>query len=372
MKAEAHRIVLKVGSSSLNHPGGGLDEQAIERVVGLLAALTQDGVQCILVSSGAVAAGMGKLGLTVRPGDIAERQAVAAVGQGKLIEKYNEHLEKHGLIGAQVLLSRVDLADSVHYRNAQNTLEKLIKLQVIPIINENDTVVVEELCFGDNDRLSALVAGLVHADFLAIFTDVDGLYTGNPKHDSQARLIEEVRDITEVEEAAEGTDSGLGTGGMSTKLKAAQIATRFGIGVALLNNERIEAMKDFFKGQKPRGTYFHPLQHRLAGRKRWIAYAGLSEGEIQVDDGAARALREKGKSLLAKGIVAVAGNWERKDLVRIIDASGRELGRGIAELSSTEVEKVKGKHSEDMLKLLPDLTREEVIHRDNLTIAQEE
>lgn len=371
MKSDAHRLVLKIGSSSLNHPGGGLDERAVERVADLLSALTKDGIECVLVSSGAVAAGMGTLGLTARPGDIAERQAVAAVGQGKLIEKYNEYLEKNGLIGAQVLLSRVDLADPAHYHNAQNTLEKLIKRQVVPIINENDTVVVEELCFGDNDRLSALVAGLVHADFLAIFTDVDGLYTQNPKHDPGARLIEQVHDIAAVEKAAGGPDSCLGTGGMASKLKAAQIATRFGIGVLLLNNSQIEAMKDFFRGQKPRGTYFHPLQHRLAGRKRWIAYAGLSEGAIKVDDGAAKALREEGKSLLAKGIVEVEGSWERHDLVRIIDSSGQEIGRGIAELSSAEVEKVKGRHSEDMLKLLPDLTREEVIHRDNLTIAQE-
>ncbi len=371
MNGEAHRVVLKVGSSSLNHVRGGLNEQAVEQVVDLLAALTAEGIECFLVSSGAVAAGMGKLGLSSRPKGIAERQAVAAVGQGKLIEKYNEQLERHGLIGAQVLLSRVDLADPTHYRNAQNTLEKLIKRKVIPIINENDTVVVEELCFGDNDRLSALVAGLVHADLLAIFTDVDGLYTANPKHDPEAQLIEDVYDIGEVEDGAEGAGSCLGTGGMATKLKAAQIATRFGIGVFLLNSSRMKEMHYYFHGQRPAGTFFHPTEHCLTGRKRWIAYAGLSEGSIEIDRGAARALLEEGKSLLAKGITGVSGNWERKDLVRIIDGEGQEIGRGIVELSSVEVERVKGKHSEDVMKILPDLSREEVIHRDNLAVNDE-
>ncbi|MDQ7095924.1 glutamate 5-kinase [Desulfosporosinus sp. PR] len=362
------RIVLKIGSSSLNHPQGGLDEQAIAEVAGVIAALRQKGIECVLVSSGAVAAGMGKLGLAARPRDLAGKQAVAAVGQGVLIEKYARNLERHGLVGAQILLSRLDLAEVSRYHNAQNTLEKLLRLQVIPIINENDTVAVEELCFGDNDSLSALVAGFVHAELLVILTDVDGLYTANPKKDPSAQLITEVSEVSAVEMLAGGAGSMLGTGGMVTKLRAAKIATRFGIGMLLLNFTRIRELLKLNESQAVQGTYFQPLKHRLAGRKRWIAYAGLSEGSICIDDGAEKALVEEGKSLLAKGIKSTEGTWERHEIVRIVNLRGEEVARGVVELSGEEVELVKGLHSEKMPQLIPDITGEEVVHRDNMTL----
>jgi glutamate 5-kinase len=361
-------MVIKIGSSSLNHPQGGLDDQAIAEVVEVIASLKQKGVECVLVTSGAVAAGMGQLGLRERPRDLAGKQAAAAVGQGVLIERYARNLERHGLVGAQILLSRIDLAEVSHYQNAQNTLEKLLRLQVVPIINENDTVAVEELCFGDNDSLSALVAGLVHADLLVVLTDVDGLYTANPKNNPSAQLIEEVPEISAVEEMAGGAGSLLGTGGMVTKMRAAKISTRFGIGMLLLNFTRIRELLDLGEAKGTRGTYFLPVKHRLAGRKRWIAYAGLSEGSIQVDDGAAKALVKEGKSLLAKGIVSTEGTWERKEIVRIINLNGEEIARGVVELSRDEVEKVKRLHSEKMLQLITDLAGEEVVHRDNMTI----
>ncbi|WP_088226480.1 glutamate 5-kinase [Desulfosporosinus sp. FKB] len=367
----ARRIVLKIGSSSLNHSRGGLDEEAIAEVVDVIAALKQSGIECILVTSGAVAAGMGELRLQTRPRDLAGKQAVAAVGQGVLIEKYAQNLERHGLVGAQILLSRIDLAEASRYHNAQNTLEKLLRLQVVPIINENDTVAIEELCFGDNDSLSALVAGLVHANLLVILTDVDGLYTANPKKDSSAQLIEEVADISAVEMMAGGAGSILGTGGMLTKLRAAKIASRFGIGMLLLNFKRIGELVELNEGQGARGTYFHPVKHRLAGRKRWIAYAGLSEGSIQIDDGAVKALVEEGKSLLAKGIKSTEGTWERKEIVRILNLVGDEVARGVIELSSNEVELVKGLHSEKMQELIPDSSGEEVVHRDNMTLMMD-
>ncbi|KGK88166.1 gamma-glutamyl kinase [Desulfosporosinus sp. HMP52] len=365
---EVRRVVLKIGSSSLNHPQGGIDERAINEIASVIAALKQSGVECIIVSSGAVAAGMGQLKLTARPRDLAGKQAVAAVGQGVLIEMYTRYLERQGIIGAQILLSRIDLAQASHYRNAQNTLEKLLRLQVVPIINENDTVAVDELCFGDNDTLSALVAGLVGADLLVILTDVDGLYSANPKKDQSAQLIKEVNDVSAVECMASGAGSLLGTGGMVTKLRAAKIATRFGIGMLLLNFTRLPELSPSTKSQEPLGTFFQPLKHRLAGRKRWIAYAGLSEGSIKVDEGAAKALVEEGKSLLAKGITNVEGTWERKEIVRIINSQGEEIARGVVELSDTEVKLVKGLHSEKLHQFVENFDGEEVVHRDNMTL----
>lgn len=365
---EVRRVVIKIGSSSLNHPEGGLDDQAISEIVAVIAALKKKGVECILVSSGAVAAGMGKLGLPARPRDLAGKQAVSAVGQGVLIERYAQSFEQHGLVGAQILLSRIDLAEVSRYHNAQNTLEKLLRLQVVPIINENDTVAVEELCFGDNDSLSALVAGLVHSDLLVILTDVDGLYTANPKSDSSAELIREVSDVSAVENMAGGAGTILGTGGMVTKLRSAKISTRFGIGMLLLNFSRIRELPGITEGQSPIGTYFEPAKHRLVGRKRWIAYAGLSEGSIQVDEGAARALVDEGKSLLATGVIATVGTWERKEIVRITNLQGEEIARGVVELNCDEVEKVKGLHSEKMHQIISDFEGHEVVHRDNMTL----
>ena len=370
MTGEIRRIVLKVGSSSLSYAQGGLNDKALAEIVDIIAAWRLNGVECILVTSGAVAAGMGKLGLTKRPRNVADKQAAAAVGQGALIENYTKHLERHNLVGAQVLLTRLDLAEAGRYRNAQNTLEKLLRYPVVPIINENDTVAVEELCFGDNDRLSALVAGLVHADLLVILTDVDGLFTANPRREPSARLIEQVTDITRVAGLADGVGE-LGSGGMATKLKAAEIATRFGIGMLLVNSQRIKELPGLPAGIQPTGTYFEPAKRRLVGRKRWIAYAGLSEGSIVVDDGAAKALVDDGKSLLAKGIVGVDGAWDRKELVRIVNREGQEIARGIVELSSKEVQKVQGLHSEQMLSILPGLEGEEVVHRDNMTVMGE-
>lgn len=369
--SEHRRIVFKVGSSSLNHAQGGLDDLAINRIVDVIAQFHMEGVECILVSSGAVAAGVGKLGLTSKPKDVAGKQAVAAVGQGVLIEKYALALDHYGLVGAQVLLSRLDLAEPSRYKNAQNTLERLLRYKVIPIINENDTVAVEELCFGDNDRLSAMVAGLVHADLLVILTDVDGLYTANPKNDPNAKLIEEVADVNQVLGMAGGAGTPLGTGGMVTKIKAAEISTRFGIGMLLVHSNRKQELTKLLSGGRPTGTYFHPSTHRLVGKKRWIAYAGLSEGSLVIDDGAVKALVKEGKSLLAKGILRCNGVWGRKELVRILNLEGSEIARGLIELSSEEVEKVKGKHSEEMLTVVPDLEGEEVIHRDNLTLMIE-
>ena len=362
------RAVIKIGSHSLSSAQGGLNGVVIDRLAWSIAALRERGIECILVSSGAVAAGMVKLGLKKKPKDIAGKQAAAAVGQGILIEKYSYFFEKYNLTCAQVLLSRIDLVESAHYRNAQNTLERLLKYGIVPIVNENDTVVFEELCFGDNDKLSALVAGIVDADMLILLTDVDGLFTANPAKNQDAKLIPLVEDVTSVKALAEGVGSELGTGGMITKLKAAEIASRFGISTFLMNASRLQEIINIPEGDYPLGTLFPPHKHKLTGKKRWMAYAALSMGTVMIDEGAERALIQNRKSLLASGVIKVEGDWDRKDIIRIVNVKGEEIARGVAELSGTETEQAKGLHSDEILALFKDLKAEELVHRDNMTV----
>lgn len=364
------RAVIKIGSNSLSSVSGGINGVVMDRLAWVIASLRERGIECILVSSGAVAAGMAKLNLKQRPRDIIGKQAASAVGQGLLIEKYSYFFEKYGLTCAQILLSRIDLVESSHYRNAQNTMERLLHFGVIPIINENDTVVFEELCFGDNDRLSALVAGMINADMLILLTDVDGLFTANPSNDPQARLIPLVEDINAVKDLADGAGSMIGTGGMFTKLKAAEMAAKFGMATFMMNTSRLEEIVKITEGTYPLGTFFPPAKHKISGKKRWMAYAALSTGEVVIDEGAQKALA-KGKSLLASGVTAVEGYWERKDLIRIVNSADEELARGVAELSSKETAKAKGMHSEEILKLFPGLKSEELVHRDNMTVIFE-
>ncbi len=365
------RAVIKIGSNSLSSASGGLNGAVIDRLAWTIAAWRERGVECILVTSGAVAAGMAKLNLKKRPKDIAGKQAAAAVGQGILIEKYSHFLGKYNITCAQILLSRIDLVESAHYRNAQNTLESLLKHGVIPIVNENDTVVFEELCFGDNDKLSALVAGMVNADMLVLLTDVDGLFSENPSKNPQAELISLVEDVSKVKGLAEGVGSGVGTGGMVTKLKAAEMASRFGIATFLMNASRLEEITKISEGFYPPGTLFPPAKHKLTGKKRWMAYAALSMGTVVIDEGAQKALVRDRKSLLASGVINIEGYWERKDLIRIVNPGGEEIARGIAELSSEETDRAKGLHSEEILGLFKDLKYEELVHRDNMTVIFE-
>lgn len=368
------RAVIKIGSNSLSSAGGGINGVVMDRLAYTIASLKEQGVECALVSSGAVAAGMAKMNLSERPKDLIGKQATSAVGQGILIEKYSYFFEKYGLTCAQILLSRIDLVESAHYRNAQNTLERLLKSGIVPIINENDTVVVEELCFGDNDRLSALVAGMINADMLILLTDVDGLFTANPQYNPQARLIPRVDDIGKVKGLADGTGSAVGTGGMVTKLKAADMATRFGTATFLMNAKHLEEIVKIPQsdGQEfPMGTYFPPARHKITGKKRWMAYAALSTGTLVIDNGAQKALVEDGKSLLVSGVTAIDGHWDRKDLVKIVNTAGEEIARGIVELSSAETEEAKGLHSEEVAKLFPDLKSVELVHRDHMTVIFE-
>lgn len=365
------RAVIKIGSNSLSSDSGGINGVVIDRLACAIASLREHGVECILVTSGAVAAGMAKMNLKEKPKDIAGKQAAAAIGQGILIERYSYFFEKYGLTCAQVLLSRIDLVESVHYRNAQNTLNTLLKYGIIPIINENDTVVFEELCFGDNDRLSALVAGMINADILILLTDVDGLFTANPLKDPNAKLISLIEDVNSVRDMADGAGSSVGTGGMYTKLKAADMATRFGITMFLMNTSRLSEIDKISEGIYPVGTLFTPSKHKMTGKKRWMAYAALSTGTVFIDDGAQKALVKDGKSLLASGVTGIEGYWERKDIIKIVNSKNEEIARGIVELSSEETLLAKGMHSDDILKLIPRLKCEELVHRDNMTVVFE-
>lgn len=362
------RVVIKIGSHSLSSDAGGINGVVMDRLAYVIAALRERRIECILVTSGAVAAGMDKLKLKKKPRDIVGKQAAAAVGQGILIEKYSYFFEKYGLACAQILLSRIDLVESVHYRNAQNTLERLLKLGVVPIVNENDTVVFEELCFGDNDKLSALVAGMVNAGILVLLTDVDGLFSANPAKDPEAELILQVDDACKVKELAGDAGSMFGSGGMAAKVQAAEIAARFGIAALLMNASRLDEIIKIPDGIYPTGTLFSPARYKLTGKKRWMAYAALSMGTVIVDEGAQKALVRDNKSLLASGVKKVEGYWERKDLIRVVNMAGEEIARGFAELSSEETDQAKGLRSKDILLLFPDLKFEELIHRDNMTV----
>lgn len=365
---EARRIVVKVGSSTLTYANGKLNLYQMERLVRELADLKNQGLEIILVSSGAVGAGMGKMDFEERPKNIPEKQALAAIGQGILMHLYEKFFSEYGKTVAQVLLTREDLANRDRFLNARNTLLTLLRLGVTPIINENDTVAYEEIKFGDNDTLAALVAGLIDADLLIVLSDIDGLYTSDPRDDETAQLIKVVEEITpEIIEQAGGTKTKLCSGGMVTKLEAAKIASNSGIPMLVTNGSREGVIRETIKGINP-GTLFIPREHhRLKTRKAWIAFGSKVKGRLFVDSGAEKALVVKGKSLLPSGITAVEGDFQRGNVVSIIGQSG-EIARGIVNYASKEINKLKGCQSKDIYKILGHKDYDEVIHRDNLTL----
>lgn len=342
----------------------------MERIVRQLSDAANEGKDVIVVTSGAVGAGLSRLGLTERPKTIPETQAAAAVGQGLLMHTYETLFSQYGHIVAQVLLTRGDITDRNRHLNARNTLVTLLKNGVIPIINENDTVSVDELRFGDNDRLAALVSGLVDADLLVLLSDVDGVYDADPRSSPDAQLIPIITDPAEWFEAAGGPGSRFGSGGMATKLQAAQIATQSGCAVIVANGSNPGVIYDILAG-KPVGSLFVPPKNRrLDMRQRWIALFQTPQGEIDVDAGAGEALLFQGKSLLPIGVTAVRGEFKRGDLVQVCDASGYEIARGLVNYSSRQMEKIMGQPTEVIPKLLGHDLTDEVIHRDDLVITQ--
>lgn len=366
--ASSRRIVVKIGSSSLAYATGKLNLGGIELLVRQMADLHNEGREVLLVTSGAIGAGAGKLGLGRRPRSIPEKQAAAAVGQGLLMHVYEKFFAEYGVTVGQVLAAREDFADRRRFVNMRNTLCTLLRFGVLPVINENDTVAVDEIKMGDNDYLSALVAGLVNADLLLLLSDVEGLYTGDPGRDPAARLIPSVREITpEIEALGGGSGSSLGSGGMATKLAAARMAMQSGVITVIARAHAREVIRRVLGGEEV-GTVFWPAENKLEARKRWIAYGSAVTGKVRVDEGAARALIKQGKSLLPSGVTGVEGEFGVGDTVSIIDPQGREIARGIVNFTAAEIEKIKGVNTGDIASILGPRSYEEVVHRNNMVL----
>ncbi|MEF8793620.1 glutamate 5-kinase [Thiohalorhabdus sp.] len=364
----ARRWVIKVGSTLLTRPGGGLALEAIGDWVRQMSELAGRGIEPILVSSGAVAAGMGRLGWAQRPSAIHDLQAAAAVGQSGLVEAYEHRFNAHGRLAAQVLLTHDDLSDRRRYINARNTLRTLIGLRVIPVVNENDTVITEEIRFGDNDTLAALVANLVEADMLVILTDSPGLFEADPRLDPHAGLVSEGEaGDPSLLAAAGGAGSKVGTGGMRTKVLAAQRAARSGTGTAIAAGTEADILPRLGQGETV-GTFLHPGRDALVARKQWLANQLQVKGRIYVDDGAARVIREEGRSLLPVGVVDVAGNFQRGEVVACIDPDGREICRGLVSYAAPEVRRLAGQLTDRIGEVLGYVDTEEIIHRDDLAV----
>ncbi len=360
---EKSRIVVKIGSSSLTNPKGEIDEEKFNDHIDALAALRQAGHEVVLVSSGAVAAGFRKLGYPSRPVTIKGKQAAAAVGQSLLIQSYMEGFSKYNIFPAQILLTRADFADKERYRNAYQTLEELLARGLLPIINENDTVSVEELTFGDNDMLSALVSGLVHADMLIILTDINGLYDSNPRENPKAKRYDFLQEITdEMIEKAGGSGSKVGTGGMKSKLIAAKTALSLGVQVFIGQGKGRDKLLRILEGQGD-GTYIGKEKlPSVTSRKQWIYLHSPVSGKIYVDKGAEDALLNHGSSLLPAGIYKISGVFEKGDVVEVYGESGL-IGKGEVLYSSEDIKRLMGKRSEEICDD-PVFSTIEVIHRD--------
>ncbi|HYN93202.1 MAG TPA: glutamate 5-kinase [Pilimelia sp.] len=362
---QARRIVVKVGSSSLTTAAGGLDAGRLDPLVDALAGLATAGREVVLVSSGAIAAGLAPLGLPRRPRDLATQQAAASVGQGLLIGRYAAGFARHGLTVGQVLLTVDDVTRRAHYRNAYRTLRKLLDLRAVPIVNENDTVATDEIRFGDNDRLAALVAALVHADLLVLLSDVDALYTGDPTRPG-ARRITEVRgepDLAGVTVGRAGR-AGVGTGGMVTKVEAARIATGFGIPVVLTAAPLAGAA---LAGDEV-GTLFRPAGRRPTARLFWLAHATAPRGRLHLDPGAVQAVVARRKSLLPAGITAVDGSFAAGDAVDLVDAAGAPVARGLVNYDAVELPALLGRSTVELAAALGPAYEREVVHRDDLVL----
>jgi glutamate 5-kinase len=365
----AKRIVVKVGSSLVTDEGRGVDAEAVGHWCRQMAALAAQGREVVMVSSGAIAEGMKRLGWTSRPKEIHELQAAAAVGQMGLAQIYESKLREHGMGSAQVLLTHADLADRERYLNARSTLVTLLGLKVIPVINENDTVVNDEIKFGDNDTLGALVANLVEADALVILTDQKGLYSADPRRVADARFIDEAQaGAPELEQMAGGAGSSIGRGGMITKVLAAKRAARSGASTVIAWGREPDVLIRLAAGEAI-GTALIAATQKMAARKQWMADHLQLRGAVVVDDGAVVKLRADGKSLLPIGVVEVQGEFHRGDVIAVRNASGQEIARGLANYASSQARLIARKPSSEFERLLGFTGEPEMIHRDNLVLA---
>ena len=362
------RWVVKIGSALLTRNGQGLDRSVLAPWADQVTDFLGRGGELVLVSSGAVAEGMTRMGWTQRPKSLHKLQAAAAIGQMGLIQAYEACFQKRGIHAAQILLTREDLADRARYLNARSTLLSLLRLWVIPVVNENDTVATDELRFGDNDTLAALVANLIEADLLILLTDQVGLFDRDPRFDSDARLISETRvDDSRLDSAAGGSVSGFGRGGMVTKVRAARLAARSGTATVIAPGQGNQVLRRIGAGA-PVGTLLTPVQGPQAARKRWLAGQLQVRGRLILDAGAVRALQKQGKSLLAVGVKGVHGTFQRGEVVACVDEQGREIARGLVNYNTAEADRIKGRSSAGFEEILGYLDDEELIHRDNLVL----
>ncbi len=365
------RIVVKFGTGLLTGGGQRLNERVMSGLAGQLAQLHTQGLELVIVSSGAIASGRQKLGLTEQIKGVPFKQVLASVGQHRLVGTYERLFDRYDITVAQALLARADLLDRAGYLNARNTLLALLELKVICVVNENDVVAVDELheaVFGDNDNLSAMVANLIDADLLMILTDTAGLYTADPRRHPEAQLIPQVEKIDlKVERLAAATTSRLGTGGMITKIAAAKLATSFGVTVVIADGREPDVILRLARGE-PMGTRFLPVSSKRESRKRWMLSGLSTKGKLVVDSGAARALKKQQRSLLAAGIKDLAGEFQRGAIVNIYDPEGSRLGCGITNYSSADIKVIKGAHSGKIVTLLGYDYGSEVVHRNNLVV----
>lgn len=366
---KAKRIVIKVGTSTITYANGKRNFSQIDRLAREISDLQNQGKEMILVTSGAVAVGVVRMGLPGKPKTIPGKQAAAAVGQGVLMHTYEKFFADYGQIVAQVLITKTEAIDRHRYTNTRNTFMELMRQRVIPIVNENDVVALDELKIGDNDNMSALVAGIVDADLVIILSDVDGLYTANPQTHPDAVIVPEVAEITpEIEASAGGVGSARGTGGMATKIQAAKAATSSGIHLVIASGTEKNAITRVLQGEEL-GTLFVSRENRLQFRKRWLAFGAKIAGSIVVDDGCAKAIRKAGGcSILPAGVFAVQGEFLPGSTVSVIDKDAHELARGLVHYSSAELEHIKGCNSGEIANILGHKNFDEVIHRDDLVI----
>ena len=365
------KIVIKIGSAVLTD-NGVLHHPTIIRLAADIAFLRKKGYQTVIVSSGAIASGVGKLGLSRKPDTIPRKQAVAAIGQGSLMYAYEEAFNTHQLLVAQILLTREDLTNRQRYLNAHNTLITLLEWGIIPIINENDTVAVDEIKFGDNDNLSALIAHLIESDLLIVLTDTDGLYDRDPRDDPRARLIPVVEEVDDtVVEYTSKFSGQWGLGGMRSKIMAARKVTAGGIAVIVASGREEGVLQEIIKG-KPLGTLFLPQKPTLSRKKHWIAFTLKHKGDIIVDEGAKKAVLEKGKSLLPSGVMEVKGRFGIGACVRLVDQKACVIGKGLVNYSSSDIIKIRGLKTSEIEERLEFKHSDEVIHRDNMVIQDKE
>jgi glutamate 5-kinase len=366
--ARPRLVVVKVGSSSLRGPDGRLDRPQVRNLAEQLVTAREAGTQLVLVSSGAVAAGMGLLGLDRRPVDLPTLQACAAVGQGELIQEYQQVLTSHGLTCGQILLSQDDFVRRARYLNARTSLQRLLDLGVLPVINENDAVATEELSYGDNDHLAALVASMLDAELLVLLSDVAGLYSGDPRRDPSAQLVTRVDDVDALDVAAiGGVGSYVGSGGMRTKVESARVAVRSATHAVVADARRPDVVAEVLDGSEV-GTWFVAQPQRVEARRLWIGFALTVHGRLHVDAGAADALRSRGTSLLAVGVVRADGSFSAGDAVEVVDPDGRVVARGLSNYHVADITRIAGRSTADAVEAFGAGFAREVIHRDDLVV----